>query len=129
MRGTPPNAPDVVGGTGIIPAYAGNTPQAERPEPTRRDHPRVCGEHRLSGGFLFFVWGSSPRMRGTLGAVMIYPVLDGIIPAYAGNTFAAMSRSIVSWDHPRVCGEHSPLPPFNAVHLGSSPRMRGTRDN
>ena len=32
---------------GIIPAYAGNTSQATNSTIGRRDHPRVCGEHRI----------------------------------------------------------------------------------
>ena len=33
---------------------------------------------------------------------------------------------IQSWDHPRVCGEHSRLDAFGTLKAGSSPRVRGT---
>ena len=113
---------------GIIPAYAGNTalerlvalhPQGSSPH-TRGtpvallkticyawDHPRIRGEH--------------PRVRAVVG------VLDGIIPAYAGNTAPAsmitnyqvgssphtrgtlrcsLGASPAREDHPRIRGEH-----------------------
>ena len=51
--------------SGIIPAYAGNTPEGSSVSGLCGDHPRVCGEHRLLPcSFLPFL-GSSPRMRGT----------------------------------------------------------------
>ena len=31
----------------------------------------------------------------------------GIIPAYAGNTYARPKRATGTRDHPRVCGEHA----------------------
>ena len=51
---------------GIIPAYAGNTNLPGRSSASGRDHPRVCGEHRLSAPLRPKCRGSSPRMRGTL---------------------------------------------------------------
>mgnify|MGYP000193879767 CR=1 FL=1 len=50
---------------GIIPAYAGNTTLQSRRPDQHGDHPRVCGEHPLHCCLLLFLWGSSPRMRGT----------------------------------------------------------------
>ena len=32
---------------GIIPAYAGSTTPSCSPQLSGRDHPRVCGEHRM----------------------------------------------------------------------------------
>ena len=60
------------------------------------------------------------RQRGPCGPVA------GIIPAYAGNTSSASSRSFSNRDHPRVCGEHPDDVGFARGPLGSSPRMRGT---
>ena len=50
--------------------------------------------------------GSSPRMRGTLVEDFHELVAEGIIPAYAGNTWFSFPRGDAS--------------------SGSSPRMRGT---
>ena len=59
--------------------------------------------------------GSSPRMRGTPLAVPRVRSLQGIIPAYAGNTDACHPDGRVDWDHPRVCGEHSVAGQVDAV--------------
>ena len=45
-------------------------------------------------------------MRGTLTADNNKAKLDGIIPAYAGNTELVVVPSGTHGDHPRVCGEH-----------------------
>ena len=147
MRGTPLLL--VVQGhkVGIIPAYAGNTTAGAAPSHGRRDHPRVCGEHKQSRSETLIITGSSPRMRGTHLPLQLWASADrgssprmrgtpdpphdrhgeaGIIPAYAGNTQGFFVVTIQLRDHPRVCGEHQ------ALHLelqplgGSSPRMRGT---
>ena len=48
MRGTPYAIDFIHEITGIIPAYAGNTNVYYKPKKWDRDHPRVCGEHRVS---------------------------------------------------------------------------------
>ena len=90
--------------------------------------------------------GLSPRVRGTRQLDADRGVIAGIIPACAGNTRLARSRTLGSRDHPRVCGEHGmpgtlrvegrgssrvcgehlaiPRPSFPL--MGSSPRVRGT---
>ena len=86
MRGTPVVPPAYPTFTGIIPAYAGNTP---RPDPWTGfpgDHPRVCGEHRSLSDLSDLEGGSSPRMRGTPVSRLRFYRIRGIIPAYAGNT-------------------------------------------
>ena len=71
---------------GIIPAYAGSTNLKHLVGLDFGDHPRVCGEHKYKGEFLYKVKGSSPRMRGapTITEAGFYRA--GIIPAYAGST-------------------------------------------
>ena len=107
MRGTLGGAVLVDDLAGIIPAYAGNTSTGTGVALSRRDHPRVCGEHREPLEYVVYPAGSSPRMRGT--------------------------PSMWSWcssplmDHPRVCGEHWQQSGLRRHALGSSPRMRGTR--
>ena len=71
--------------------------------------------------------GSSPRMRGAPGSVLIAGGVVGIIPAYAGSTARSQSSTGFTWDHPRVCGEHSSSAFSFSKRLGSSPRMRGAR--
>ena len=111
---------------GIIPAYAGNTIIHNSYPLIHRDHPRVCGEHFIYSMAFAGVKGSSPRMRGTR---LFHPPRrppTGIIPAYAGNTWWAISPAPTAWDHPRVCGEHVGLVAHVCEYEGSSPRMRGT---
>ena len=113
---------------GIIPACAGNTGGWQLLVGRHGDHPRVCGEHPRSSSLTMPPAGSSPRVRGTLTAMM-YGVAcagssprvrgtrrvhsrphgaDGIIPACAGNTSSPSRVIYQPGDHPRVCGEHSP---------------------
>ena len=111
---------------GIIPAYAGNTPIDPDGTDYYRDHPRVCGEHRVHHLGGRGLQGSSPRMRGTPGLPRLARLYDGIIPAYAGNTLRKTKRTVRARDHPRVCGEHAWFAATSYVAAGSSPRMRGT---
>ena len=113
--------------TGIIPAYAGNTPPCPGRAAIHWDHPRVCGEHTLSNRISSGLRGSSPRMRGTPLVVWGDSCDEGIIPAYAGNTPRAAWTPRSCRDHPRVCGEHVSCSATTEPVVGSSPRMRGTR--
>ncbi len=90
-------------------------------------HPRACGEHDAPRARPCCRLGSSPRVRGTRrqpGPAGRHP---RFIPARAGNTAALQNGFGPSAVHPRACGEHSER--FNASlpHIGSSPRVRGTR--
>ncbi len=90
------------------------------------DHPRVCGEQADAYMDTLIVWGSSPRVRGTV--IVILDVLHtvGIIPACAGNR---SDKRLCEWlhrDHPRVCGEQVEQVSALGTDMGSSPRVRGT---
>ena len=111
---------------GIIPAYAGNTDALTEREVVGRDHPRVCGEHSARVSATRWAAGSSPRMRGTLLGIEDKYGVQGIIPAYAGNTVHYGAYFAIGRDHPRVCGEHPTVPATPLPLPGSSPRMRGT---
>ena len=65
-------------------------------------------------------------MRGTLERGSRASAVPGIIPAYAGNTFAPVAPISNYRDHPRVCGEHATMYTWVSSPGGSSPRMRGT---
>ena len=148
VRGTP--APMFLArvSTGIIPACAGNTACSSSPRLSSWDHPRMCGEHTASrlGGVKVGSgdhprmcgehtvdrptkkdrMGSSPHVRGTLHTIVLHVAPQGIIPACAGNTYAATSTGVTCGDHPRMCGEHSMYPSARVSRLGSSPHVRGT---
>ena len=112
---------------GIIPAYAGSTPCPGSSVTCRRDHPRVCGEHKAVSAHAQRCMGSSPRMRGALSSARRGRICPGIIPAYAGSTHLVTFPRYSTQDHPRVCGEHADLAELAVVEAGSSPRMRGAQ--
>ena len=93
--------------TGIIPACAGSTRSVSAGVTSRWDHPRMCGEHPIIGGFVGFEQGSSPHVRGALQSSRMAMMVIGIIPACAGSTPRTTSRSGSARDHPRMCGEHT----------------------
>ena len=68
-------------------------------------------------------------MRGTHSRRLQRRHPQGIIPAHAGNTWWWNWCPASRWDHPRVCGEHTTHDLFVVAELGSSPRMRGTRNH
>ena len=89
-RGILRGCPHQRGHRGIIPALAGNTPaQPSGPVPGR-DHPRSRGEYRTPLFASATSWGSSPLSRGIPLNELRAAGGDGIIPALAGNTSAAV---------------------------------------
>ena len=70
----------------ITPAYAGKTKHAANRVNLLRDHPRVCGENRLSLTARCRREGSPPRMRGKPSITLSLMKKQGITPAYAGKT-------------------------------------------
>ena len=88
----------------IIPAYAGSTRDPRSRGGHHGDHPRIRGEHRLSGLYTGDGQGSSPHTRGAPLSRSSARRSTRIIPAYAGSTaetaFAA-SQSTGSSPHTR----------------------------
>ena len=69
--------------------------------------------------------GSSPHTRGA-HFLANYTVDEfGIIPAYAGSTFAHERLDWWSGDHPRIRGEHTDIAAQLKKMGGSSPHTRG----
>ncbi len=128
VRGTPPDScsPWII--SWFIPACAGNT---RRTLPSHRRspvHPRVCGEHDREYFDSIFGDGSSPRVRGTPPRQPAAPQSRRFIPACAGNTPPRPPAAPATAVHPRVCGEHTRRTRMPNSLVGSSPRVRGTRD-
>ena len=127
VRGT------LVGGAAVraplrfIPACAGNAPRPSRRRPPSPVHPRVCGERWRRTEAAEECAGSSPRVRGT-PAPAFRSISDcRFIPACAGNAIQRCPWIDGPAVHPRVCGERIEEAERNALHAGSSPRVRGTR--
>ena len=92
--------------SGLIPARAGNTKPGRLRRASCRAHPRSRGEHLGIDNTEFFVEGSSPLARGTLGFLSNGCGCGGLIPARAGNTVYRMEHVSENGAHPRSRGEH-----------------------
>ena len=73
--------------------------------------------------------GSSPRVRGTLVDVQPGERRRRFIPACAGNARTSCILFFTGPVHPRVCGEREGKCRSIGGIIGSSPRVRGTRDH
>ena len=109
MRGAHGPTPDNLTGSRIIPAHAGSTTNADGEAVAIKDHPRTCGEHSFSLLASIATVGSSPHMRGALGASQIASNAVRIIPAHAGSTAIEQAEGY--------------------QYVGSSPHMRGAPDD
>ena len=127
LRGTPAWRRAHRSGSRFIPAFAGNTPGCRGCRRWPPVHPRVCGEHVVAVLPSAPHFGSSPRLRGTLAGELPAAVRRRFIPAFAGNTWRRSARPACRAVHPRVCGEHYRNLKESPSHVGSSPRLRGTR--
>ena len=65
VRGTFCFAPQLFVVMRFIPACAGNIKPRRQDYKTQPVHPRVCGEHTHPVFLIKFIYGSSPRVRGT----------------------------------------------------------------
>ena len=111
----------------LIPACAGKTNVLVLKLSHRGAHPRVCGENFLVSPYVERQLGSSPRVRGKLTRFTADDAGPGLIPACAGKTFPQRHRSNQPGAHPRVCGENGNKAGNGAQVAGSSPRVRGKR--
>ena len=111
----------------FIPARAGNAgsrPCGGTPRPV---HPRASGERALRKELDDVRYGSPPRERGTLYAIVRRHELTRFIPARAGNAAARDGHLSDLSVHPRASGERAGSQMTGAGRSGSSPRERGTQ--
>ena len=145
-RGTPEFILGKTVSAGLIPARAGNTIRTSlsrtcsRAHPRSRGehgnelvggvpnraHPRSRGEHRMAFSYSQVNTGSSPLARGTRLPESRRNMLNGLIPARAGNTSIRRRAKSPPWAHPRSRGEHQDSSLARAAVTGSSPLARGT---
>ena len=85
----------------------------------------MCGEKVNVIDRLRTEIGSPPRVRGKEGTRDCLRIAVRITPACAGKRSCARSAGRRTADHPRVCGEKSPLHFPLAFWRGSPPRVRG----
>ena len=87
--------------------------------------PACAGSTRANIQARRFHLGSSPHVRGARRRHARGLPGHGIIPACAGSTMVRYRFFRDSWDHPRMCGEHT-QPTVGVVKgIGSSPHVRG----
>ena len=110
----------------FIPACAGNSNRIASFCKSTAVHPRVCGEQSSFCPPYSILYGSSPRVRGTVLYSGAFCRRRRFIPACAGNRPRAASPRTRPTVHPRVCGEQSPDRTVLIDRSGSSPRVRGT---
>ena len=110
----------------FIPACAGNRWPWRSSATAYAVHPRVCGEQIPRREKERDLFGSSPRVRGTVREVRAGSGLRRFIPACAGNSCRDGTTGQCLPVHPRVCGEQSGYHVWRGWSGGSSPRVRGT---
>ena len=112
---------------GLIPARAGSTYRARVWRALAWAHPRPCGEHCDRPAILRMGEGSSPPVRGAQQQSRKMFHRYGLIPARAGSTGLLGCRCRGRWAHPRPCGEHARSVHSHLAPEGSSPPVRGAR--
>ena len=90
-------------------------------------HPRARGATSARLGSVRTGLGSSPRVRGSLRVDGDLHLLEGSIPACAGEPFRRRRPDRAPWVHPRVCGGAGGAPEWGLPFEGPSPRVRGSR--
>ena len=91
----------------LIPAWAGKTQYLSTRLACEWAHPRVGGENVRPAARGVAYDGSSPRGRGKLWAWLTQRARRGLIPAWAGKTWARTGSVRPRPAHPRVGGENS----------------------
>ena len=89
----------------ITPAHAGKRHTREVKHVGFWDHPRACGEKTSVARSQPRTAGSPPRMRGKGQRPRRSYPFRRITPAHAGKRRRASACTLLSWDHPRACGE------------------------
>ena len=90
---------------GITPACAGKRDAGPRSQSEARDHPRMCGEKRVTVTPMRASTGSPPHVRGKDADTVPAVRCKRITPACAGKSVAPFSYPLRIRDHPRMCGE------------------------
>ena len=71
--------------------------------------PAYAGKSIVVIVIFYPLMGSPPRMRGKEAELQTAIEQIRITPAYAGKSMMSYFLRAFTWDHPRVCGEKSPV--------------------
>ena len=113
------------GGSGSIPACAGEPLPSRRWTTLSRVYPRVCGGTGPVPWWPCRPGGLSPRVRGNRGRRRGRGLASGSIPACAGEPATRPFRAGRPGVYPRVCGGTRRRLPQSPRWRGLSPRVRG----
>ena len=109
----------------ITPADAGTRSCTRSCLRSAWDHPRGCGDKRLSSLRSPGWMGSPPRMRGQDTTKSRSLTQTRITPADAGTSCQMYLPAVSAGDHPRGCGDKYRKTSISQSNKGSPPRMRG----
>ena len=127
VRGSPASTilPGMV--LGSIPAGAGEPPRCSASLAARGVYPRGCGGAGCAPHSDLLCPGLSPRVRGSRLLFSVLLLLEGSIPAGAGEPDTSPTSGASTRVYPRGCG--GAVAPSNhaARETGLSPRVRGSR--
>ena len=111
----------------FIPTPVGNTGEEQLAYMDAAVHPHACGEHDPAAVVSRFIYGSSPRLWGTLPHPLVISWIWRFIPTPVGNTLQFNQCQVEVPVHPHACGEHHLRQRIRFFSGGSSPRLWGTR--
>ena len=125
VRGKPSNGVSDLIQIGSIPACAGETLYFLSVKMHQWVYPRLCGGnttiHPKESGLL----GLSPLVRGKHLITSAQSLIEGSIPACAGETLTDCPRQSGIGVYPRLCGGNRPNPMPVLGMMGLSPLVRG----
>ena len=110
----------------FIPVYTGNTCNVFRRFCCHSVYPCVYREHFTFCNFLFYFFGLSLCIQGTLQYLIILRVNKRFIPVYTGNTLRCFYCNNARAVYPCVYREHSPDFVALRVITGLSLCIQGT---
>ena len=110
-----------------IPACAGEPASFALSQPLHPVYPRVCGGTLNIPTADESEMGLSPRVRGNLFVEEAVCILEGSIPACAGEPRHTRSMHGIHGVYPRVCGGTVGDSIIRQADKGLSPRVRGNR--
>ncbi len=110
---------------GITPAGAGKTTNSAARLSILWDHPRRCGENKISDRPWTHRGGSPPQVRGKRVPSLTLCHHTRITPAGAGKTICLSASRRWKGDHPRRCGENRTTLRTAGCRTGSPPQVRG----
>ena len=125
MRGKHRIAHEKIRRLRITPAGAGKTTEPSGLPTVDSDHPRRCGENRVSRSLRSRFAGSPPQVRGKLTGGTNFVRANRITPAGAGKTPTRSAGLSLKQDHPRRCGENADRRIVELAEAGSPPQVRG----